>query len=261
MSIGNGFSIRIVNRWEKRSVLLELSPQQTHIKINTSTHTDRTPFVNLALASVEQFRWVSSCQLKAVSERVWERDSDVKRARTHRFNNHKSSSMYFEMEIYARPHVNQIESHFSTDSHWMFVRFVMRSIVSRRTSTSHMCNQSETHASKNNVYKALFSHSPSPSLFSLKIGKKEEKKHKPKRTNENKYLLHSFKHVFSFVTVAFFVSVPISIVVVFMLKNRISFDNVTHWIPTRCEKMWQELSRSSEWIFNIENKFSQRTNK
>lgn len=43
-----------------------------------------------------------------------------------------------------------------------------------------------------------------------------------------------------------------------MLKNRISFDNATHWIPTRCEDVTRSERCSHEsWT---ENKFSIQTN-
>lgn len=75
----------------------------------------------------------------------------------------------------------------------------------------------------------------------------------PNNINENKYLLHSFKHVFLLFVAPFFFAFTL------MLKNRISFDNATHWIPTRCEDVTR-TERFFGWISRCENKFSIQTN-
>lgn len=74
----------------------------------------------------------------------------------------------------------------------------------------------------------------------------------PNNINENKYLLHSFKHVFLLFVAPFFFAFTL------MLKNRISFDNATHWIPTRCEDVTR-TERFFGWISRCENKFSIQT--
>lgn len=142
------------------------------------------------------------------------------------------------MEIFCtvRLLVNQIESHFSR----IQFHLVMRSIVFDYRHIT--CVQSFGNARiKTQCVQGFFS---SLKLIKRKRRSSRNSTGKNRRTEENKYLLHSFKHVFSFVGRLF----RFCFAVVFMLKNRISFDNVTHQIPTRCKDVTRtERSPNESW--------------
>lgn len=164
------------------------------------------------------------------------------------FNNHKLSFFFnivcrLYRKIYARPHVNQIESHFSTIS----VSF--GNAIDLGSNTHHMCATIRKRTHQNTMCTR-------PSYDD-----KKSIQNNNTHWEENKYLLHSFKHVF-LLLLAFFVF-PLLILrslsfnisqlyalscraIVFMLKNHISFDNATHWIPTRCEDVTRSERSQNE---------------